>query len=331
MESASQAYSALQNYANTRPQATDYINQANNQYNVQGAQGQVSNLQGLVSNLQNAAAAVDPSVTGRTSGTFTTEAQRQALVNREQQPILTNLGQQQTGLSNAQQNLSTSENLANQMASALMQGDAQKYQSLKDQYDAANSYEQFQAQQKQAAAAAAEQIREFNADLAEKKREANLSASSGGLDLSSLFGGGGAGPAVNAAATPKKLPNLQKAQANSAIADANVAIQKFMGSANSVLSDFKATLQSAVRGNVADQAKVAAYFNNDKYKLFSNSYKSTVQQLLDTKNRKGSLANPANLGNFLVSQLPTSVKQQPINNALKYTPVGAYVNLLSRL
>jgi len=314
MPPASAAYSALQSFSANRPQASDYITQANQKYNVTGAESNVSNLESLVNNLQNSAAAVDPSVTGRTSGTFTTEAQRQALVSREQQPILTNLGQQQTGLANAQQQLSTSENLANQMASALMQGDAQKYQSLLDQYNAASAAEQFQAQQKAQAASLAEQQRQFNADLAERQREFNLTprGSSGGLDLSSLFGPStqGAvtnkpGVAVKPKATPQQVQHLQNV---AAVSDANMAIQKFMGNANSVLSDFKATLQSAVRGNTGDQAKIAAYFANDKYHLFDNNYKSVVQQLMDNKNRKGALADPGKLGNYLVSLLPTPVQ-----------------------
>lgn len=291
--SASDAFNALQSFNSSRPAAGDYIKQANDQYGVSGLQGNVSNLQGLVGNLQNAVAAVNPSVTGRTSGNFTTEGQRSALVNREQAPILTNLGQQQTGLTNAQSNLSNAQGLSSQMASALMQGDQAKYQGLLDQYNAAESADQ------------------YNRTLAEQQRQFNLTprgtSGGSGLDLSSLFGGdtstapGGAGH-VSSAYT---ATNPTQAIANAGMAD----IQRFTQNPQSALSDFKATLSSAVRGNINDKAKVAAYFKANPFGLFNNNYQSVVQQLMDNTARKGALASPTALTNYLIGQLPAQTQQ----------------------
>lgn len=200
--SATDAYSALQNFNSTRSAPTDYLNKANQQYNVQGLQGENQNLQGSVSNLQNAVAAVNPSVTGRTSGTFTTEGQRQALVNREQQPILSNLGSQQQAYGQSQNALGTAQTNANQMAQTLYNSDQQKYQGLLDQYNAANAADQFAKQQQSAAESLAEQQRQFNAQLAEQQRQFNLTphGSSGGGNIS--LGGLGLGSQAQAAAGP---------------------------------------------------------------------------------------------------------------------------------
>lgn len=185
------AYNALKSFTDTRPQATDYITKANDQYNVKGQQQAVGNLQSLVNNLQSSAAAVAPSVTGRTSGTFTTEGQRQALVAKEQQPILGSLGQQQTALGTAYNQQSDAETMANQMASTLMNQDQQKYQTLMDQYSAANAADQFMKQQQAAAASLAEQQRQFNAQLAESQRQFNATPRGGGGGNIVLGGGGG--------------------------------------------------------------------------------------------------------------------------------------------
>src|SRR5260221_14221035 len=115
--SASSAYQQLQSFGSGVPSAEGYLNQANNQYNVGGATSAVNNLQSLVGNLTNAAAAVAPSVQGLTSGTFTTAAQQQALINKEQQPIIANLSNQQQALGQAQSQQSNAENMANQLAS----------------------------------------------------------------------------------------------------------------------------------------------------------------------------------------------------------------------
>lgn len=213
------AYNALQSFNSARPQATDYINQANDKYNVKGQQQAVGNLQSLVNNLQSSAAAVAPSVTGRTSGTFTTEGQRQALVAKEQQPILGSLNQQQTALGNAYNQQSDAETMANQMASTLMNQDQQKYQTLMDQYNASNAADQFTKQQQSAAAALAEQQRQYNATLAENQRQFNLTprgGSGGNIVL------GGSAPKIAAA---KAQPSMSQKSNGTGFAFTNAAGQ----------------------------------------------------------------------------------------------------------
>lgn len=173
LPSTTDAYNQLQSFNSSRPSPTSFLDQANQKYGVDAANSQVSGLQSTIGNLQNAAAAVAPSVTGRTSGTFTTQGQRDALVNREQAPIITNLNTQGQQLGQAQSAQQQAQSLAGQYASGLASQDQQKYQSLLDQYNAANAADQFHQQQQAAAQQAAsdqayrqqqlsEQIREFN-------------------------------------------------------------------------------------------------------------------------------------------------------------------------
>lgn len=171
---ATDAYNQLQSFNSSRPAATSYLDTANQKYGVDAANKQVSGLQSTIGNLQNAAAAVAPSVTGRTSGTFTTQGQRDALVNREQAPIYSNINQQGQQLGQAQNAQQQAQGLANQFATGLASQDQQKYQSLLDQYNSANAADQFhqqmQAQAQQAAAAQAFQQQQ----LAETIRANNM-------------------------------------------------------------------------------------------------------------------------------------------------------------
>jgi len=168
--------------------STDVQGEADAKYDVAGSQTRLSSLRGLVGNLQSSVEAVDPSVTGRTSGTFTTEGQRQALVSKERAPILGDLSKQQGYASEAQQTLNTSQNLASQMASALLSDDKQTYQRLLDQYNAATAAEQAAEAKRQWEAAQAEQKRQFDAQVAESRR-ASGSGGAGGYDVSSLLQG----------------------------------------------------------------------------------------------------------------------------------------------
>lgn len=144
-------------------QAQEVMGEAEQKYGLEDRRTRLSNLRNLVGNLSSAVEAVDPSVTGRTSGTFTTEGQRSALVAREQQPILSNLAKQQQALGIEQQGFSEAQNLATQMASALMSQDQTTYQRLLDQYNAALAAEQ-----------AAEMKRQYEATLAEQRRQFDI-------------------------------------------------------------------------------------------------------------------------------------------------------------
>lgn len=196
---ATDAYNQLQSFSSSRPAATSYLDQANQKYGVDAANTQVSGLQTTIGNLQNAAAAVAPSVAGRTSGTFTTQGQRDALVNREQAPIITNLNSQGQQLGQAQSAQQQAQAMAGQFANGLAAQDQQKYQSLLDNYNAANAADQFQQQQQAAAQQAAADQAYKQQTLAEQIREFNNPQNSGASiasELMALQGNRASTPAV---------------------------------------------------------------------------------------------------------------------------------------
>lgn len=176
--SSAQALQSLTDFNTNRKSAQDVNTQAQAQYGIPESSARLSTIRGLVGNLQSSVNAVDPSVTGRTSGSFVTEGQRQALVNKERTPILGQLGEQQTALGNEQQNFNTSSSLASNLASSILSQDQSKYQGLLDQYNAATAAEQ-----------EAEKKREFDASLAEQVAARKAAASAGGAGSYDLGGG----------------------------------------------------------------------------------------------------------------------------------------------
>lgn len=176
MPAADAAKSALQSYQSLG--SDQAMQKANTEYGVGESQTRLSALKGIVGNLQSQVEAVDPSVTGRTSGTFTTEGQRQALVSKESAPILGNLGKQQGALTSEQQDLTQKQGLASAMASALLSDDKARYQRLLDQYNAAVAQDAAAEQKRQFEVTKAEQKRQFDAQLAQSaKASAAKSAS----------------------------------------------------------------------------------------------------------------------------------------------------------
>lgn len=179
--SSADAYKSLTAY---KPRTTaDVMQESEAKYDIPGITGRLSKLRGLVGNLQSSVEAVDPSVTGRTSGTFTTEAQRQALVNRERTPILSDLSKQQGFLSDTQSEFGTAQSLASQMASALLTEDNRTYQRLLDQYNAARAAEQEAEARRQF-----EETQKLERErLAASERQARIAAGGGGYDVGSIL------------------------------------------------------------------------------------------------------------------------------------------------
>ena len=236
--SSADAYQALTAYKAPDPNAV--LTQAQTQYGVPGAQTRVSDLRSAVNNLTSSINAVDPSVTGRTSGTFTTEAQRGALVSKEQQPLQTDLTARNTDLSGATQDFNTASANAGSLASLLLASGKDQYQKLLDQYNASTAYEKQQTDQQNAVAA--QQLEQQK--LAESTREFNnpqTTVASPTLGGSSSSSGSNTDP-------------VQQAAYN----DVYTRISK-NASAATLISDYNATAKSAGFGNLQDQYKVQIY------------------------------------------------------------------------
>lgn len=164
LPSAAQAEQALESYQ--MPSSADVLTNAENTYGVPQLQTNVNNLRTLTGNLTNSIAAVDPSVTGRTAGTLTTEGQRSALVDREQAPITAQLGTANTALGQATDDYNTANTNAQNSATAAESDNQNKYNALLQTYNIANAREAAQAQAQQSAAQQAEAEREFNVSQA---------------------------------------------------------------------------------------------------------------------------------------------------------------------
>ncbi len=243
MPSSATALSTLTDFNSKRQSAQDIYNTANTQYDVGGGTQRVSSLRGQVGNLQSSLEAVDPSVTGRTTGNFTTEAQRSALVGREQQPILGNLTKTQSNLGTEEQNLNTSQGLASQLASAMISQDQTKYQSLLDQYNAATAAEQ-----------AAEQKRQWQATFDAQQAATAAAAKAGGA------GGYNVGnqlPAAKPAAKTNSGAQGTAQQAYNALRDLLSTKNK-----GTIQATIQAIQKSANNGNAYDKQKLA-YIQNE--------------------------------------------------------------------
>jgi hypothetical protein len=141
------AASALQSLNGFQmPDSQTVLGQAQTKYGVADLATKVGGLRALTSNLTNAIAAVDPSVTGRTSGTLTTEGQRSSLVARERAPVVQQLGTANDALGLAKDESTNAENKSRDEANMIIRDNETKYSRLKDTYDLANSRETAAAQ-----------------------------------------------------------------------------------------------------------------------------------------------------------------------------------------
>lgn len=241
LPSAADAYTALQAFK--MPDAQSVVTQAQGQYGVPDQQKRVSDLRSTVNNLQSSLNAVDPSVTGRTTGTFTTEAQRQALVNKEQTPVASNLNEADRNLGVATGDLSLATGNAGSLASTILAQNQSAYQKLLDQYNASSAAEkeaeakrQFEEQQ------ALEQSK-----LAESKREFdNPQSTNNGIDLSKFLG------AFTGSGSSSPSPaDALKSQATNAI------VSLFStGNDGVIRNTVSAIKKSAGYGNSYDQLKL---------------------------------------------------------------------------
>jgi hypothetical protein len=147
---------------------------------VNQAEQTVTGLRGAIDNTTKLLSQVAPSVMGRTANSLVTNAQANRQIQNEQAPISANLTKETGDYNNATSDLNNLEQKAQTAASGIYQGQQDKLSYAQNLYNTLFGREQAAQQAKQQASAAAEQKRQFNADLAEKQREANRSSGSGG-------------------------------------------------------------------------------------------------------------------------------------------------------
>lgn len=98
-------------------------------------QQSIAGKRAAISNTENLIKSIAPSVTGRTSGSLVTEAQRTGLIAKERQPLGEQLSTQQSGLNVDLQNLGDLTGRANLETELAIQKEADKIKYLSDLYE----------------------------------------------------------------------------------------------------------------------------------------------------------------------------------------------------
>lgn len=240
--SSQDALNQIVAYRNTIKDPSTILAEARNRYGIDSVNGRIQNLRGSITNTENLLNGVDASVTGRTSGTLTTEAQRQRIVANERQPISETLATQQSGLSNEQQNLTDLQGQAATDAQLTYGGQQDQLSYLKSIYDALFAKEQQD-----------EAIRQFNENLKAQKAAAAAS-------LASLGGGGGAAPAASNGEPTDPLAQIAYNDVRTRVSQQSDAALK---------GDYNATALSAGYGNAKDKLKLQ-YYKQLRPDLFGN-------------------------------------------------------------
>lgn len=242
---STQALSNLQTFQQGMKTPDQLLQADQSGLGVNQAQQQVQGLRSAITNTTNLLQQVAPSIQGRTANSLVTTAQADKQVANESAPIQSNLTTQEGNYNEANQDYSNLEQQAEAKANAEEQGNEQQLSTLQNIYGDLYTQEQNTLQQQQAAAAEAEQKREFDAQLAASNAAAGSNASS-----YIPAGTGNSGPAGAKATDPNEQAaynNLQQIKASAG------------NNAQAVISDYRATLDSALRGNAVDKLKVGMY------------------------------------------------------------------------
>lgn len=152
-------------YDKKRVTSADAMNTALGEYGVPEIRKNVAALRTTVANTGAALNAVDPSVTGRTSQSLVTEAQRQRMVANERAPIAEQLQSQTGALGQQNQDLNDALSQATTSANNKVADWERGRQTLQSQYDTTYKREQdslaAQVAQEQARREQANQDRQF--------------------------------------------------------------------------------------------------------------------------------------------------------------------------
>lgn len=248
--SSAQALQQLTTYRSGRKNPFDILAEQKKKLGVDDVNSRVGKLRTAIINTENLLEGVDDSVTGRTSGTLTTDAARSRIVNLERQPIAKTLATQQSGLSAEQANLEAITNQAMQGAQLQYQGDSDQETFL------SNLYNTLYGKEKD------EQDRQDRLAEAEKQRKA-------AAQLAAITSGGGGGGGSSAAGGGATDP-LQQAAYN------DVRTRVSTNNDAALKSDFNATHISAMKGNKKDQYKIDLYkqLRPDLFPANSGTYKA---------------------------------------------------------
>lgn len=231
---SAQALTQLTDYRAKRRNPFDILAEQKNKLGVDSVTGRVNNLRTGIINTENLLEGVDDSVTGRTSGTLTTEGARSRIVNLERQPIAKTLQTQTQGLTAAEQNLRDLTEQATSGAQLAYQGESDQENFLQNLYNTVFQQE-----------AAAEEKRRYEQDRLDKLAEADRQRKAQASFYSGMGGGGG-----TTADTTDPLRQIAYDDVRTRVGRDNDAALK---------SDYNATAVSAQYGNPKDKFKLEIY------------------------------------------------------------------------
>lgn len=240
MPTSAEILGQLQSFQAGRKKPQDVLAEQENRLGVSGVRERQAGLRGAIQNTENLLKQVDPSVTGRTSGSLVTEAQRTKMVTNERAPIADQFSEQSRALEGETANLSDLSGSARTAAQLAISADDQQQNYLKDLYQTTYQLEKDEEDRIRKEREAAEAIRQFNTN-AEIER-AKLRAGSGG---GSYGLGGGSAPAQDDPVAKEK----RRAQAD-------VAQMLGSGDRARIQREYEAIRQSAGYGNLYDQMKL---------------------------------------------------------------------------
>lgn len=198
-DTSQQALADIQSFNASAQNPNDVLTAAQNKYGTDQSRQRLVGLRSAIMGTEGALNAVDPSVTGRTSNSLVTEAQRSRMVANERAPIAEQYSQQQGALTNENANLSDLSARAAQEAQATLTGQDSKRSALQSLYDTLYKREQDaiaqqKAEQARQDALAAQRAQDAqNAQYAAllKQIENSNKAAASRPSLDSLYGGGG--------------------------------------------------------------------------------------------------------------------------------------------
>jgi len=150
IRTSAQALQEFQNRSRSKIGADQFLRQAEGRLGVDKSRTRLQGLRSAIGNTEQLIAGVDPSVTGRTSGSFTTEAQRQRLVAQERAPLGEQLQTQQRVTSDEQLNLSDVSNRALKEAELAARQQDEQISYFKSLYDTLLQREEIERQRAEA-------------------------------------------------------------------------------------------------------------------------------------------------------------------------------------
>ena len=136
----------LQNFQASQKSASDFYNQAQQQYNIPGLTQDVNNARQAVSNTQSLINNLPGAVNQQVRGQMVGEGQRQGLLGNQMAPLQAQYNTQNNAYGNAQGLYQTNLQQAMNQANMGYQGQLQQYSQLNDIYKNAMAQQEQQAQ-----------------------------------------------------------------------------------------------------------------------------------------------------------------------------------------